>query len=84
LVFRNNGDGRLGLGDNKPRNMSTQIPNLKASRVSAGYYNTVIIDLNNNVWIFGCNYYGQLGLDDTIERNVPTQIPNIKAKYTSV
>lgn len=41
------------------------------------------IDLNNNVWAFGCNSNGQLGLDDNINRTRPIQIPNIKAKQVS-
>lgn len=44
--------------------MPTQIPNLKAKRVSAGYYHTAVIDLDNNVWTFGYGGAGQLGIDN--------------------
>ena len=42
----------------------------------------MIIDLNDEVWGFGGNYYGQLGLEDNKNRRRPTKL-NIKAKYIS-
>ncbi len=87
LSFGNNTYGQLGLGlelgDNVNRNVPTQIHNIKAQSVSAGGH-TVMIDLNNNVWSFGYNYYGQLGLGDKMNRNVPTKIPNLLTKIVSV
>jgi alpha-tubulin suppressor-like RCC1 family protein len=41
-----------------------------------GLFHTVIIDLNDNVWIFGYNHFGQLGLDD----NERISEPKLKAK----
>jgi len=83
VLFKNNGGGQLGLGDNTNRNTPTQIPNIKATQISCGDDFSMIIDTNSNVWSFGHNYYGQLGLGDNgvnTDRNKPTQIPDIKAK----
>ena len=44
--------GSLGLGDNIDRKVPTQIPNVKAKQVSVGTL-TVIIDLDDNVWVDG-------------------------------
>lgn len=86
-VCGNNQFGELGLGNTQNRNKPTPIPNLnllgKAKQVSAGFYHTVIIDLENNVWTFGLNNAGQLGLGDMINSNIPTKIPNFKAQYVS-
>jgi alpha-tubulin suppressor-like RCC1 family protein len=57
------------LGDTKNKNIPTQIPSIKAKDISAGKDYTIIIDLNNNIWLFGNNYRGQLGLGDDIDRN---------------
>ncbi len=75
-VFGSNKYGQLGLGDNKNRNVPTQMLNQKAKQVSVGGESTAIIDLENNVWVFGGNYFGQLGLGDNQDRNIPTQILN--------
>jgi alpha-tubulin suppressor-like RCC1 family protein len=39
-----------------------------------------MIDLKNNIWIFGCNEYWKLGLGDKKNINVPTQIVNFKVR----
>ena len=95
LSFGTNWTGELGLGDNTERNTPTKIPSIKrrvayaatfniiAKSVSSGLYNTVIIDMNNEVWSFGDNDMGQLGLGDNINRNTPTKIPSFLAKSVS-
>lgn len=81
--------GQLGLGDTQSNfvNVPTQIPNInllgKTQQISAGPYHTIIIDLENNVWVCGDNDLGSLGLSDGLNRNVPTKIPNIKAKQVA-
>ena len=40
--------------------------------------NHMLIDLDGNVWSFGCNTCGQLGLSHYKNIKVPTQIPSIK------
>jgi alpha-tubulin suppressor-like RCC1 family protein len=63
--------------------MKIEIPNLKAKQVSTGSHHTVVIDLNDNIWVFGQNITGQLGLGDYKNRYTPTQIPKLKAKQVS-
>src|SRR5690606_14365936 len=41
--------------------------NIKAKQVSCGAYYTGLIDLNNNVWMFGGNILGELGLGDDLD-----------------
>ena len=38
-------------------NIPRQIPKLKAKQVSAGHLHTAIIDLENNVWMFGMRQF---------------------------
>lgn len=95
-VCGDNDCGQLGLGSpdftthifyDELYETRTKIPrldlplsNFKATDVSAGANHTAFIDLDNNVWIFGCNHNGELGLGDITNRYSPTKIPNIKAK----
>ena len=44
---------------------------------------TAIIDLDNNIWVMGKNYYGQLGLGDKNMRLIPTILSDIKGKSIS-
>ena len=84
--FGDNYEGQLGLGnngDNTNRNVPTKINNIKAKYVSCGYFYTMLIDMDNNVWSFGRNYCGKLGLGDNIDRNEPIKINDIKAKSVS-
>lgn len=87
LVFGNNEYGQLGIGDIEDENSSVLITigNLlgKARQVSAGETHTALIDLENNVWVWGDNAEGQLGLGDTESRDIPVQVPNIKARQVS-
>lgn len=60
------------------REIAVQIPNFKAQQISTGTEHTVIRDLENNIWVFGCNDYGQLGLGNTKNKYGLSQIANIK------
>ncbi len=40
--------------------------------------NTILLNTNNEAYVFGSNKYGQLGLGDNIDRDVYTKIPNMK------
>ena len=98
-TFGNNKSGQLGLGDYQDRNIPTQIViwprpddegfdiaeprNFKAKQVSCGAGSTALIDLENNIWVFGHNHNEQLGLGDNQDRTGPTQILNLKAKQIS-
>lgn len=66
--------GQLGHSDRISRNIPEQILDLEPKYVSAGFYHTVVIDLYDNVWMFGNESYYD---------SIPTQIPNFKAKQVS-
>lgn len=90
-VFGDNGHEQLGLGDDNHRNMPTLLHFLshesKAKYIACGSDHTVLIDLENNVWVFGDNFVGQLGLSDTQSSNIPTPLTindqNMKAKMAA-
>ena len=54
--------------------------NLKASAVTSGEFHSVVVDLNDDIWVFGGNKGGQLGLNDTRERAYPTRLTGLKGK----
>ena len=74
--------GELGLGDTTDRLKPTHIPNIKGEEVSLGKLHTVVIDLENDVWIwiFEYNKSGNLGLAEKQNR----LIPNFKAEKMPV
>lgn len=82
--FGSNYFGQSGLGHDfrkTSRNIPTQIPNLKAKQVSAGEVHSMVLDLDNNVWVFGSNFNGRLGINSTnMNEYSPVQISNMKAK----
>ena len=84
IGFGSNIWGQLGLPLGAcPLDNNRNLLNVKARSVSCGYGYTMIIDLENNVWAFGSNYYGQLGLGDNLNRDIPIRILNMKAKFIS-
>lgn len=97
-AFGSNNDGRLGLAiphdeENEELyvNVPTLVPNIKATQVSCGFYHSALIDMDNNIFVFGSNGFMQLGLDDgnngggndTYIYDRPTQIENFKALQIS-
>ena len=48
--------------------------NITISHVSAGYYHSLFVDTNGNVYSCGRNSYGQLGHGNTSEKSTPTLI----------
>src|SRR3990167_4444991 len=71
-----NGYGQLGLGNfSHLEKCSTpkKIENIpKMSSISAGYYHTLLLDENGEVWTCGYNTYGQLGR--STEREVTEEV----------
>ena len=51
------------------------IPEIK--RIECGCYHSTCIDVNNNLWLFGSNFYGGLGLGDRNARNKPIKHPTL-------
>src|SRR5437868_3813598 len=75
-VWVYNDNDKLGIGDSDERNSPTllNLPNNeKISFLSCGYYYTICSTKNENIYVWGNNYFGQLGI-----RNVPTllNLPN--------
>ena len=75
--FGDNHKGQLGLNSTlKKTNMPTLIINIpEIRRIECGYYHSMCIDVNGNLWVFGENNDGQLGLDDTEPRYKPIKHP---------
>ena len=78
--FGDNSYGQLGLGDVNIK--TTGIPTLILSipemkRIECGYWHSMCIDVNDNLWAFGNNDYGQLGLRDTKNRYKPILHPTL-------
>jgi alpha-tubulin suppressor-like RCC1 family protein len=79
--------GRLGHGNTNSKYTPTLIEtyidyngnninytNITISHVSAGYYHSLFVDTNGNVYSCGRNSYGQLGHGNTSEKSTPTLI----------
>lgn len=94
--FGINNHGQLGFASDKllPYERMvltpTKIPNLIAKYITCGDYHAAIIDVNNDVYVFGHNDSGQLGIGyNTSDVLVPTKLElkflpdNVKAKYIS-
>ena len=47
------------------------------TRIECGYYHSMCIDINNDLYVFGINKNGQLGLDDEDNRNKPIKHPSL-------
>jgi len=77
------GENHLGQLGNKCINYSRQvtpvrIPNLKAKAISAGWFHTLIIDLEGMIWGFGTNASREIGLAHRLAICAsPVQIPNL-------
>ena len=55
----------------------------KTSSISVGYYHSMAIDSEGNLWTWGYNGYGQLGDGTTTQRTSPVQIKQ-GTKFTQV
>ena len=48
--------------------------------VACGINYTIMIDMSDNVYVFGANSFGQLGLGGGTIRTRPTKLRNYKVK----
>jgi len=79
--FGDNEYGQLGLGHDAKELIliPTLIPNLEnIVAISAGEFQSLVLDNQGRVWGFGNNYHGQLGFGDEGEKLIPTLIPNLE------
>jgi len=76
LVFGANYYGQLGLGHNNDQNNPQNIDAEKYpyAKIACGIRHTVILQDNNDVLVFGANYYGQLGLGHNHNQNKPVSL----------
>jgi uncharacterized repeat protein (TIGR01451 family) len=87
-TWGSNFKGQLGLGitDTNPHTVPTQVPDLRASQVSAGYATTLVVDLFGSVKVCGANDMGQLGSGATDTAGHPnfTSIPGMPSAFAGV
>lgn len=82
----NNENGQLGINVDKVRHPTRIMKDgnpWKVKQIACGDNHSLIIDMNDEVWVFGNNDKGQLGLGDTIERKYPTKINDLKVLQIS-
>ena len=75
-----NNYGQCGLGHfDYPQITPSLIPNLPSNIVQfiCGFFQSLFLDSEGNVYSVGYNYYGQLGLGHNTMQNVLNKIPNI-------
>ena len=80
-----NDSGQLGLNDRDERSDPTILLGIKGKSVVCGFYHTIIIDMDNNIWGMGNNEDGQIGKGGFLEmyKYVPTILPNTKGKFVA-
>jgi len=61
----------------KQDNIESKQDSLEFKVVSAGFYHTLAVDVNGDVWGWGDNESGQLGEVDSANSNVPIKISNL-------
>ncbi|MBF0503303.1 MAG: S8 family serine peptidase, partial [Candidatus Riflebacteria bacterium] len=74
-----NASGLLGCGGaNTARLSPVQITGLPViTRLAAGDYHCLALDLSGNIWAWGQNTYGQIGDGSNIDRSSPVKISGI-------
>ena len=75
LVWGQNRNGQLGLGDVARRNIPTRVGATSDwASIFAGNFCSFAINSNGELFAWGSNDRGQLGLGDSIDRSVPTRV----------
>jgi uncharacterized repeat protein (TIGR02543 family) len=77
-VTGRNANGQLGLGDKIDRNLFTyaDMSNLsgKIAKIATGYYHTLLLTDNGDLYVAGINRYGQHGTGDKNDKIIFTHI----------
>jgi alpha-tubulin suppressor-like RCC1 family protein len=76
--YGDNGDGQLGLGDTKDRNIPTKVDIENVKEVTTGYNHTMFLKEDGTVWATGSNGSGQLGLGGSKRTPTKVDIENVK------
>ena len=82
----NNGEGQLGRGNTESSTslikMTTKPDNLIPLSISCGFFHTIVLMTNNEIWGAGSNGHGQLGTGNTESRTSLTKAAgNNRYKY---
>ena len=83
------GDGGYGrLGDNSVTSRRTPVSIHGTKKtfcdISAGYYHSLAIDHQGQVWIWGYNHRGQIGDNSTVSRRTPVSIHGAKKTFCNI
>lgn len=86
FVSGSNSNGQLGIPEYEETGELEfiHLQNFKAKKIACGKLCSAFVDFNDDVWVFGNNYYGQLGLGDYDNRRIPTKISELKAMEISM
>jgi alpha-tubulin suppressor-like RCC1 family protein len=74
--------GQLGLGNTTQQTMPQQISSLNSFKISAiacGYWHTIFLTNEGNVYSCGENYDGQLGIGNTTQQTTPQPISSLNS-----
>ena len=85
--FGSNEHGQLGLANDSYTYSTPQLidyfTKMDIIEIACGCCHSIVIDVDGQLWAFGCNREGQLGLGDMENRNSPEKVQNF-AKITKV
>ena len=74
-----NGNGQLGLGHKRKRNVLNKIPNIPPIKIiSSVYTSCYLIDFEGKLWTFGANRCGQLGHGGKTHKKTPKIVNTLK------
>jgi len=74
--FGRNDKSQLGQGDLRDRNIPEEIKSIptKIKLISTGWYHSMALDENGEVWVWGENRYGRLGLHHETDQKYPVKL----------
>ena len=69
-----NGNGELGLGDNKNQSAPCKVNIDNVKQIAVGYTHVLALKTDGTVWSFGLNSSGELGIGSNVASSVPVQV----------